>query len=132
MSEPNNDGLCVNLKILIRQAEQGFKGFPIGTLAFYGADNHSASKAIAMVIGNEQGDVIDKQEYVLTNVDIRTEDLLISVINDWFAQYQVATIATSPDIVDCPHEAGIDYEAGTDCPHCPYWKGKPSLAGLRD
>jgi len=27
-------------------------------------------------------------------------------------------------VIGCPHEEGIDYPLGEDCPFCPFWKGK--------
>jgi hypothetical protein len=24
----------------------------------------------------------------------------------------------------CPHEEGLDFPVGEDCPFCPFWKGK--------
>jgi len=26
--------------------------------------------------------------------------------------------------IGCPHEEGLDFPEGEDCPFCPFWKGK--------
>jgi hypothetical protein len=33
----------------------------------------------------------------------------------------VKEVVMTGGIVGCPHEEGIDYPLGEDCPHCPYW-----------
>jgi hypothetical protein len=32
-------------------------------------------------------------------------------------------------IIGCPHEEGIDYPDGEQCPVCPYWAGRDRWTG---
>jgi hypothetical protein len=32
-------------------------------------------------------------------------------------------------IIGCPHEEGIDYPDGAECPECPFWKGRDRWTG---
>jgi hypothetical protein len=35
-------------------------------------------------------------------------------------------------IIGCPHEEGIDYPEGEECPLCPFWKGRDRWSGERE
>jgi hypothetical protein len=42
-------------KRLHKKAKRGFKGYPVGTIAFYGPDNRFASKvAVAVILGENE------------------------------------------------------------------------------
>jgi len=43
---------------------------------------------------------------------------------DFFLQYGVKSVAISEGNMGCPHEEGLDFPHGEDCPFCPFWKGK--------
>ena len=40
-------------KRLGKKAKRGFRGFPVGTIAFYGPDDRRATKLVAAVIAKE-------------------------------------------------------------------------------
>ena len=41
-------------KRLGKKTKRGFRGFPVGTIAFYGPDNRRATKLVAAVIAKEE------------------------------------------------------------------------------
>jgi hypothetical protein len=45
-------------------------------------------------------------------------------IKDFFLQHGVNSVAMSEGNMGCPHEEGLDFPHGEDCPFCPFWKGK--------
>jgi hypothetical protein len=61
-------------KRLQKKAKRGFKGYPIGTVAFYGPDNRFASKIAAAVIPGE-----DEEAAALERWQSDTEDVRMSV-----------------------------------------------------
>lgn len=34
------------------------------------------------------------------------------------------SVVITDGIIGCPHEEGIDFPLGEDCPYCPFWRGK--------
>lgn len=38
-----------------RLAKKGFRGYPVGTLAFYGPDDRRATKMVASIVEGEEG-----------------------------------------------------------------------------
>jgi hypothetical protein len=55
---------------------------------------------------------------VTTNLKVRQE------MKDFFLQHGVNSVAVSEGNMGCPHEEGLDFPQGEDCPFCPFWKGK--------
>ena len=36
-------------------------------------------------------------------------------------------VVMSNGIIGCPHEEGIDFPEGQECPYCPFWRGKQGI-----
>lgn len=41
-------------------------------------------------------------------------------------------VAVTDDALGCPHEEGIDFPEGQECPYCPYWRGKQGIQVVDD
>jgi MFS family permease len=39
-------------------------------------------------------------------------------------RFGVRSVAMVDRIIGCPHEEGVDYPEGEECPECPFWRGK--------
>ncbi len=97
--------------------------FPVVTIAFYGPDDKTPTK-IAVGIIEEEGDEkpIALQRWVGPNVaddpQVRAEIL------DFVQEHKAKSVVMTNGVIGCPHEEGIDYPLGEDCPFCPFWKGK--------
>ncbi|MDW7772225.1 MAG: hypothetical protein SCH71_04965 [Desulfobulbaceae bacterium] len=108
---------------LEKKAKQGFKGYPIGTIAYYGPDDKKATKVAAGIIMGENQEPVAMKKWFSTN-DIRRETKIMNEIKDWFIEYKVRSVVMAPKILGCPHEEGIDYPEGEYCPECLFWKGR--------
>jgi hypothetical protein len=40
----------------------------------------------------------------------------------------VRQVVVARGIIGCPHEEGVDYPDGGECPMCPFWHGKDRWA----
>jgi len=96
---------------LEKRAKQGFRGYPIATIAFYGATADFASKVVVAVYRTEGPDV---------RFDEGVGDRVLSVIQS----HGVQSVVMTDSIIGCPHEEGTDYPEGTPCPQCPFWAGR--------
>ena len=108
---------------LEKKAKQGFKGYPIGTIAYYGPDNKKATKVAAGIIMGENEEPVAMKKWLSTN-DIRRETKIMNEIKDFFAEHKVRSVVMAPKILGCPHEEGNDYPEGEHCPESLFWKDR--------
>lgn len=114
---------------LQRMAQSGFRGYPIATVAYYGPNNRFASKMVASIV--REGEVIAAQEkWFAENVDVRLDAAINREVVQFIERYRVRSVVMAPTIIGCPHQEGIDYPLGEDCPHCPYWAGRERLTSV--
>jgi hypothetical protein len=118
-------------KWLRKKARQGMRGYPVGTLAFYGPDDRRASKVAVSVIRYE-GAEPELRRWFSETGDVRTDPTILPEIAAHLRQNAVHSVAMVEGIIGCPHEEGIDYPAGQSCPACPYWEGRDRWAGPPD
>ena len=95
--------------------------FPIGTVAIYGPDDKITTKFAAAVILHEGAEPIINR-WVAS--DITTSPKIQREIEAFFKSHGVKQIVMSDGNMGCPHEEGLDFPHGEDCPFCPFWKGK--------
>jgi hypothetical protein len=61
---------------LRRKAERGFKGYPLGAVAFYGPDNHRASKVAVGIVHRDGGEVREMEKWSSDVVDVRDDSII--------------------------------------------------------
>jgi len=109
---------------LEKRAKQGFRGYPIATIAFYGATADFASKVAMAVFRTEGGEPEVLERFFSGGPDVRFDegvgDRVLSVIQS----HGVQSVVMTDSIIGCPHEEGTDYPEGTPCPQCPFWAGR--------
>ena len=112
-----------------REPEQEMRSkFPVGTIALYGPDDKRTTKIVAGVIKWQGAKPILKRwmgSNVKDNLKIRRE------LEEFFKLHGVKSVAASDRNMGCPHEEGMDFPEGGDCPFCPYWRGK-QVTGARE
>ena len=48
-------------------------------------------------------------------------------IEAFLKAHGVREVAMTDGIIGCPHEEGIDFPEGQECPYCPFWRGKQGI-----
>jgi hypothetical protein len=117
-------------KWLTKKARTGFRGWPVGTVAFYGPDNSRASKVAVGIKVHEGAEIGEPARWFSETGDVRTDEAIAAAIVEYLRAHDVRTVAMSSGIIGCPHEEGIDYPEGEVCPACPYWAGRDRFANL--
>jgi hypothetical protein len=115
-------------KWLRKKSKQGMRGYPVGTIAFYGPDDRRASKVVASCIRAE-GAEPELLRLFSETADVRTDQSILAEIADFLKQHAVHSVAMMDRIIGCPHGEGIDYPVGESCPQCPYWKERDRWSG---
>ncbi len=95
--------------------------YPMGTVALYGPDDRTTTKIAAGVIVHATAEPI-VQRWVSTNIMHNAK--VQKEIQDFFTQHGVKAVVMTDGNMGCPHEEGLDFPEGEDCPFCPFWKGK--------
>jgi hypothetical protein len=105
-------------------------GYPIATIAYYGADDKFASKVVIGIVLSEKDDnVAFMEKWFGTNVDVRIDtEIKVKIVN-FLEQHDVHRVVMVDRIFGCPHEEGIDYPVGEKCPHCPFWANRDRWTG---
>jgi len=112
---------------LEKKSKRGFRGYPVATIAYYGPDDKKATKVVAGIVAQENGEPV--LEKFFSESDIRFNPDVNKRILMFIAQCGAKSVVMTDRIIGCPHEEGTDYPEGQDCPHCPYWEGRDRWTG---
>lgn len=113
---------------LRKRAKKGFRGYPVGTIAFYGPTAHRATK-VAVGIATSEGAEPDVERWTAEDRDLRFDEETAYQISAFLSERHVLSVVMADRIIGCPHEEGIDYPDGEACPECPYWRGRDRFTG---
>lgn len=109
---------------LRKKAKQGFRGYPIATVCFYGPTDQLASKVAVGIVRNEGEEPDQLERWFAEQSDIRRDPDIEAEVAGFIIAQGVKSVVMTDGIIGCPHEEGIDYPEGTSCPKCPYWAGR--------
>jgi len=118
-------------KRLTKRAKRGFRGWPVATVAFYGADDTTASKISVGIVPAEDAEPTDLRRWCSNEPgDIRADARIAEEVLAFIKESGAVSVVMADKIIGCPHEEGIDYE-GPTCPACPFWAGRDRWTGER-
>ncbi len=115
-------------KRLAKKAKKGFRGYPVGTLAFYGPDDQRATKLVASIVEGEDEEPSVMEKWFSEEGDVRKDIEIIEQAAEFLEQHGARSVVMPDRIIGCPHEEGIDYE-GPTCPECPFWAIRDRWSG---
>jgi hypothetical protein len=100
--------------------------FPVGAVALHGPDDKTTTRITAAVVRHEFDDDPPIERFVGDNV--AGDSQVTHQIKQFFARHGVKNVEVTEGNIGCPHEEGVDYARGGDCPFCPFWAGKQGAA----
>ncbi|HEU4561933.1 MAG TPA: hypothetical protein VFS20_29170 [Longimicrobium sp.] len=103
------------------------RGYPVGTVAFYGPDDRTATKVAVGIIPAEDGHVAELERWFNENLDVRLDPKIGHAVLALLRRHSVRSVVMTDGIFGCPHEEGIDYPEGEVCPACPFWAPRDRL-----
>jgi hypothetical protein len=115
-------------KWLTKKAKIGFRGYPVGTVAFYGPDDRRASKVAVGIITRPDSEPSELRRWFCDAGDIRANHAICEEMAKFLRGHEVHSVSMVDGIIGCPHEEGIDYPEGEACPQCPFWTGRDRWA----
>ena len=114
---------------LRKKSKQGFQGFPVATVAYYGPNEARASKVAVSIIPSEGAEPDALERWFSETTDARTDPQINEAVVHLLQEHGVKSVVMPDRIIGCPHEEGIDYPEGESCPQCPYWAGRDRFTG---
>ena len=111
------------------RARKGFQGYPMGIIAFYGPTDQIATKAVIGIVMKAGEPPEHIKKWIFEDGDLRKDVPAIKELFRYIESHEVCSVALTPGIYHCPHEAGVDYPEGGTCPKCLFWSNtkKPDL-----
>jgi hypothetical protein len=116
-------------KWLEKKAKRGARGYPVGTIAFYGPDDRRATKVAVGIIPVPRGEAAELRRWLAETGDVRSDETMLAEVANFLREHGVSSVAMTDRIIGCPHEEGIDYPEGETCPDCPFWAGRNRWTG---
>jgi hypothetical protein len=114
---------------LVKRARKGFRGFPVGTIAFYGPTDKQATKVAVAVVTRQGVEPEILETWHSEDQDLRYDSDTATEIGAFLTAHKVMSVVMAGGIIGCPHEEGIDYAEGGYCPSCPFWRGRDRFTG---
>ncbi len=115
-----------------KKARRPNRGFPAVTVAYYGPDGSSATKAVASFVAVEGVEVSVVERFFSESLDARISPQVTAGVLKFINDHKPRSVVATPKLLGCPHEEGIDYPEGSTCPRCPYWADKNRWEGIVD
>jgi len=106
-----------------KKSQQGFKGYPAATIAFYGPTATIATKVVVGIAKDKSNNIDPLRKWFGEN-DVRLDEEIGLQISAFLKEHGVLSVVMADRIMGCPHEEGIDYPDGESCPQCPFWVGR--------
>ena len=114
---------------LRKKSKQGFQGFPVATMAYYGPNEERASKVAVAIVQTENAEPEALERWFSEVSDVRTDPVINEAIVHFLQRHAVKSVVMPDRIIGCPHEEGVDYPQGEGCPQCSYWVGRDRFTG---
>jgi len=114
---------------LKKKAKQGFRGYPVATVTYYGPNDSLASKVAVGVIQVEGGEVEPLERWFSEVKDVRFDPEINEAIVHFLQKNGVKSVVAPDRILGCPHEEGVDYPDGEKCPKCTFWANRDRFTG---
>jgi hypothetical protein len=112
-----------------KKARQGFRGYPVATIAHYGPDDQRATKVVVAIIKSEGAEPQPMKKWYSETSDLRGDAEINQEIFHFIAEQAPKSVVITDRIIGCPHEEGIDYPEGEACPQCAFWATRDRWSG---
>jgi hypothetical protein len=89
-------------KRLEKKAKRGMRGYPVGTIAFYGPDNSRATKVTVGIIPAPQSERAEMRRWFGETGDVRTDETVFVEIVTFLRERKVQSLAMTEEILGCP------------------------------
>ena len=118
-------------KWLAKRQRPSKREYPLATMAFYGPTDTFATKLAVGLLMEHEPEPIALERWWSDNSDIRHDEQVMVEVVDWMKARNTQRVLVADRLLGCPHEEGIDYPEGENCPDCPFWADRDRFTGER-
>src|SRR4051794_962774 len=94
-------------KRLSKRAKRGFRGWPIATVALYGADDTIATKLSVGIVPGEDVEATELRRWFSKEpIDIRENNRVAEEVLAFITEFGAKSVIVTDRIIGCPHEEG--------------------------
>jgi hypothetical protein len=104
---------------LRKKAKKGFRGYPVATIAYYGADDRRATKVAVGIVLSDSGDVAHLERWFSSTSDVRTDTQINGAILQFIERHGARSVGMYDRIIGCPMKRGLTTPRGKTCPQRP-------------
>lgn len=101
----------------------------IAIYSLYGRNDQFASKVVVAIFREGGTNIIELRRWGSGTSDVRRNEKIQQEITAFLRAHNVRKVVSAGRIIGCPHEEGLDYPEGDDCPFCPFWAGRDRWTG---
>lgn len=92
--------------------------YPLATVSYHGPDPEHATKISVGIIHSEEEEPLVRH---WKGEDIAEDVSAAREITRFLQRQGVERVIASEMVMSCPHEEGVDYPEGEECPVCTFW-----------
>jgi len=89
-------------KWLEKKTKRGMRGYPVGTIAFYGPDNRRATKVAVGIIPAPRSELAEMRRWFAEAGDVRVDETVFAEIVTFLREHKVQSVAMTEKILGCP------------------------------
>jgi hypothetical protein len=91
--------------------------YPLAVVVGYGPDNKTATKLVASIFTKPgQSEPFAIEKWFVHEGDIRKDEAIMTALVEFIKRHYAAENVAYNWVWGCPHEEGIDYPEGGECP----------------
>ncbi len=95
------------------------KTYPLATITYHGPHpDHATRISVGIITSDEEEPVVRHW----TGEDIAEDVKAAREIAAFLKEHEVERVITSEMVLSCPHQEGLDYPEGEECPYCDFWR----------
>ena len=87
-----------------KKAKAGFRGYPLGTVAFYGHDDRCATKVAVGIFSKADSEPAALRRWFSERHDIRDDEEILTQVVTFLHEHDVHSVSMVDCIIGCPHE----------------------------
>jgi len=95
---------------------------PVATVAYYGPDDRTPTKVTVGIVTKWRKEPAELKRWWGQNV--ARDAGIQQQISDFIAAHRARSVVVTEGIIGCPHEEGLDFPSGQECPYCHFWHGR--------
>ena len=111
-----------NLEMSKKSKRRDKAKLPVATVAYYGPDDKTPTKVVVGIISDWKKEPSHLKRWI--GRDVAYDVTIQKEVARFIGAHGAKSVVVTEGVIGCPHEEGIDFPSGQECPYCSFWRGK--------